>query len=242
MPPKDILLDLFQRQVTPWLQAQGFRFSRSQFSYKKRVKEFTQQIMIFLDRRNSSIGMEFDSGFSVSSPEYNRWLRAQGRPESDGVICGCPDWNIPDWYEPGDLRTWVDFTEPFTRYVVVEEWKERCERVGLKFLEQLCSWKGAAEHVRNQCQYDHAADFFLIAGDVDRCIASLEEGIQCLKAQDVGWSEHTHPILIKKKRRQAAQRDAEVALYLERIRALEKSEHGAGLNDSSASLQKRESA
>jgi hypothetical protein len=230
MTPKEILLSLFDDQVTPWLEAKGFRFLRSQFSYKRKSNAFTQVISVSLNPRNSALLMVFDSTFSVWSPFYNKWLRRQERPISSGCLRGCAHWNVPGWQR--SATDWsgaegidIDFTDPVARYAVIDQWKNKCEQAGLPFLERLSSWEGAAEDLLSSGEhYDQAADFFLIGGNTGRAIEALEKGIQFLQKQDFSWSEKAHPILVEKRKRETAGRDAEVALYEQRIKILKNSQ------------------
>jgi hypothetical protein len=221
MTPKEILLSLFDDQVTPWLEAKGFRFLRSRFCYKRKRDAFTQEISVSPNPKNSAQLMVFNSAFTVWSLAYNRWLRRQERPISNGWVGGCADWNIPGWRQSSDDALDIDFTDPGVRYAVIDQWKSKCERAGLPFLESLSSWEGAAEDLlRLGLHWDQAADFFLIGGNTGRAIEALEKGIQSLRKQDFSWSEKSHPILIEKRKREAAERDAEVALYHQRVKML----------------------
>jgi hypothetical protein len=179
MTPKEIVQDAFENQIVGWLESQGFAYSRSKFAFKKQQGDFVQRITVTLSGKNNAQSIRFWSSFDVSSPSYVKCLLSQGHPKptSDG-IGGCNDWNIPGWRESKGLPIDFDFSEPTLRLKVTETWRIRCERVGIPYLEQLSTWQGAAEDLlRWRWQYSKAADFFLIAGDKQRAVETLNAGI-----------------------------------------------------------------
>jgi hypothetical protein len=104
-------------------------------------------------------------------------------------------------------------------------------RAGIPYLEKLSSWEGlGADVVRWRWHWGRAADYFVMADRPDRAVAALEAGIEFLEAQDFSTSKGADPILVSKKRRQAAERNREVSSYRHRIETITNSGQGGGLN------------
>ncbi len=157
MTPKQVVQDAFEGSVTPWLESLGFTYSRSQFRYRRKVGEFDQCISVSLSQRNSIDRISFWSAFGVRSGVYNRWLKSQRREPSKNVIAGCNDWNIPGWISEEDQPMHFDFGDPARRPLVLNEWRRRCETVGIPYLIRLSSWEGAADELlRSNWQYESA--------------------------------------------------------------------------------------
>ena len=218
MTPKDILLSAFEKLISPGLEELGFKYTRSSFAYSRKINGFTQRISIRLSTRNTQEGMRFSSAFNVASPAYNKWLRQHAREGFDGYLGGCTDWNIPGWPVESDNSVSFDFTRPDRRPAVLEDWFHRCVSVGIPYLNKLSSWEGlATELLRWKWQWDRAADYFVMSGDTKMAIQALEKGIEILAAQEFPYPEDAHPILGKKKQRQAENRDLEIASFQKRI-------------------------
>ena len=225
MPPKEIVQREFEDTITPWLESLGFEYVRSRFSYKRKVEEFEQRISVTLSHRNSAETINFWSAFNVASRKYNQWLKTQRRPRFTGYLGGCADWNVPGWRADSDRSTHFDFGNPTTRPQIIAEWRRRCEAAGIPYLNALSSWEGAADDLLRCCwHYDRAADFFLIAGQPDRALRALAEGVRSLDQQDFSWTDKSHPILIAKKKRQAQDRDSKRQVLEDRIHDLRNSE------------------
>ena len=219
MTPKQILHAAFEATVTPRLARLGFRFVPSRFAYKRQVGEFTQRIGISLSQYNTQDRMSFTSAFNVASPAYNRWLARRGRERCTSYLAGCKDWNIPGWQKPGDLS--FDFTRRLTRRRVVRSWLRLCLDVGIPYLDRLSSWPGAAaDLLRQGWHWERAADYLEIAGDPAAAIRALEQGIETLEGYDFSCPDGADPMLVEKRERQAAERDAEVAGFRRRIEEL----------------------
>lgn len=207
------------------MKEEGFSYVRSKFTYKRKSGDFIQQIWVILSHYNTQQSIHFSSAFHVTSPKYNRWLKQKGREKFSGYLVGCMDWNIPRWREPGDHATSLDFSAPDSRQVVLASWLRRCLSAGIPYLDGLSTWEGAADDlIRCRWDWNRAADCYLIAGRSDRAVAALQQGIQALAAQEFSYSEKSHPTLVAKKRRQAAERDTEVAAYRSRVQEIENSE------------------
>lgn len=225
MTPKEIVQAAFQADVSHVLQALGFSFLPSQFAYKRKAGVFTQIISITLSHKNSAEDIRFWSAFNVDSPSYNAWRKNHGMEKFEGYLGGSMDWNMPGWRSNGDHATSFEFSDPKGRAGVLRDWISRCLRVGVPYLESLSSWEGLGDDlVRCRWHWGRAADYFVIAGREDRAVSALETGIRELLAQDFSTSENAHPTLVSVKRRQAAERDSEVALYRERIARIQDSE------------------
>ncbi len=228
MTPTEIVRDAFERTVTPWMEGLGFKYSRSQFQYRRKAVDFEQLISIFVDRKSSAALIYFSSSFGVKSRKYNRWLKAQGRDRTDRYVFGCADWNIPGWRRGTDQFLGFDFTDPSQRPAVLEEWRRRCEAAGMPYLERLSSSEGAAnELLRLGYGYEDAADLLMFAGLTRRAIEALQLEIESLERQDFSWTEKSHPTLIAKKKRQALERYSKRTTIQERIRRLLNSESGS---------------
>ena len=209
--------------ISPELEDRGFRYVGSRFTYKRKSGDFTQSIAITLSHYNTKDNIKFWSAFDVDSPAYNKWLKRQGRESCDGHLWGRMDWNIPGWRAPDDYATSFDVSYPVSREPVLSDWLERCFLNGLPYLERISTWEGAADDLLQwRCGWQHAADFYLIAEKSEQAIAALQQGIEALGAQNFSYSEKAHPILVAKKERQAAERDAEVAAYRSRIETIGK--------------------
>jgi len=229
--PKEIVQAAFEAEVWPVLQAKGFSYVPSQFAYKRKQGVFTQIISIILSHTNSADDIRFWSAFNVESSRYNAWLKGRGMEKCQQHLGGCMDWNIPGWRSDGDHSTSFEFSDPTQRGSVLREWILRCVKAGLPYLESLSSWEGLGDDLlRWRWHWGRAADFFVIGDRPDRAVAALEAGIEFLRAQDFSTSDRAHPILVSKKRRQAAERDQAVASYRERIETITNSEQGAGPN------------
>ena len=231
MTPKEIVRAAFEADVSPLLQERGFSYNPSQFAFKRTREAFTQIISITLSHNNSSEDIKFWSALNVTSPRYNAWRKQHEMAKFEGYLGGCMDWNIPGW-RPAEVQgTSFDFSEPNRRAGVMRDWLSRCLSVGLPYLESLSTWEGLADDlIRWRWHWGRAADYFVIAGRGDRAVSALETGIRELLAQDFTTSENAHPILVSKKRRQAADRDSEVALYRERIARIQEREQDAPSN------------
>lgn len=231
MTPKEIVQAAFEADISPVLHGKAFSYVPSQFGYKRKQGDFTQIISIILSHNNTSEDIRFWSAFNVDSPRYNVWRRQNGMDKFQGRLGGCMDWNILNWRSNGDHSTSFDFSTPQQRSEVLRDWLSRCLKAGIPYLEELSSWEGlAADLVRWRWHWGRAADYFVIAGRPDRAVAALEAGIEFLVTQDFSTSEGAHPILVSKKRRQAAERDQKVASYRDRIEAITNSEQDGGLN------------
>lgn len=228
MTPKEIVQAAFEADVSHVLRALGFSYIPSQFAYKRKAGVFTQIISITLSHKNSAEDIRFWSAFNVDSPSYNAWRKNHGMEKFQGYLGGCMDWNMPGWRSDGDLATSFELSDPKQRPSVLRDWISRCLRAGLPYLESLSSWDGLGDDLlRWRWHWGRAADFFEIAGSEDRAVSALATGIRELLAQDFSTSEDAHPVLVSKKRRQAAERDSEVALYRERIARITNSEQAA---------------
>jgi len=224
MTPKENLQEAFEATVTPRMEERGFHYVRSRFTYKRKSGDFIQQISIELSKYNTRTSIRFWSFFEVTSPKYNRWLKQQRRDSFNGALAGQTDWYVPGFHEPGDDVTSFVLSPPESPRAVLADWLGRCFSAGIPYLDRLSTWLGAADDVVRGGQWRRAADYCLIAGRSDRAIAVLRQGIGVLVAREYSYSQKTHPIMIAKKKRLAAERDAEVAAYRLRIEEIENSE------------------
>jgi hypothetical protein len=184
--------------------------------------------------------MAFWSAFNVSSRRYKTWLKEHHRDETSVYIGGCNDWNIPGWRESEEHRYSYYFTDPATRVLVLEEWFSECSRIGLPYLERLSSWDGAAaDLLRQNWHWEMAADFYEIGGNPGMAIKALERGISALRTQNFSYSEKSHSILVRKKQRQAAERDATIDRFEARIKVLQNVNHALHSDRDSATYHPR---
>jgi hypothetical protein len=231
MTPKEIVQAAFESGVSNVLLGMGFSYIPSRFAYKRKAGVFTQIISVNLSHNNSSEDIRFWSAFNVDSTYYKAWRKNNGMEKFEGYLGGSMDWNIPGWRSNGDHASSFEFSDPNRRPGVLRDWISRCLRAGVPYLESLSSWEGLGDDlVRCRWHWGRAADYFVIAGREDRAVSALETGIRELMAQDFSTSEDAHPILVSKKRRQAAERDSEVALYRERIARIQDSEQAVTPN------------
>jgi len=199
MSPKELLWVLFEEVVSPKLRELGFSPVASAFSFKRSRGDFVQLISINLGRQNTQDNIHFWSAFNVKSPKYARWLKKQGREAVGVYVGGCPHWNIPTWRIPGDSATSYYISGDAMRCSVVEDWLGRCLISGLPYLDQLSSWEGAAQDlVRRKWHWNEAADFYLIAGQVDRAAETLATGVELLESKNLSWAESDHPTIRRK--------------------------------------------
>ena len=231
MTPKEIVQAAFEAEVSHVLLAMGFSYIPSRFAYKRKAGVFTQIISVTLSHNNSSEDIRFWSAFNVDSTYYKAWRKNNGMENFEGYLGGSMDWNIPVWRSNGDHASSFEFSDSNGRSGVLRDWISRCLRAGVPYLESISSWEGLGDDlVRCRWHWGRAADYFVIAGREDRAVYALETGIRELLAQDFSTSEDAHPILVSKKRRQAAERDSEVALYRERIARITNSEQAVTPN------------
>ncbi|NQV27000.1 MAG: hypothetical protein HQ518_21835 [Rhodopirellula sp.] len=225
MKPKEILQAAFEEFISPELDGHGFGYVRSGFAYKRKSGDFTQEISITLSHYNTQNSVVFWSAFNVTSPAYNRWLKKQRREKFDGYLGGCMDWNVPGWRQADNHQLRFDYSDPDSRREVLSDWLAKCTSAGFSYLQKLSTWEGAAEDLlANEWHWNRAADFCLIACRSDLAIAALERGIQFLATMEFSYSEKSHPTLVTKKKRQAVERDAEVAAFKSRIEEIQRSE------------------
>ena len=120
MTPKETLQAAFETGISPHLLVRGFRYVRSQFAYKRKAGDFTQQISITLSHHNTAESIEFSSGFYVSTPEYNKWRQQQGIEKFDGYVGWSMDWNISGWRSEDDPISF-NFSPPEQRDAVLAD-------------------------------------------------------------------------------------------------------------------------
>lgn len=144
----------------------------------RKVGAFKQIIHFQSSVSNVDDDCRFWTHWRVESREYAKWYEEQwGVSPTQNWIGGCADWNIPGWNrDPGlgyQLRNTVndiDEMEVLLRNVI---------DVGLPYLAEISTWKGAASDLlRCGWLHDLACDFFLIAGDRGAARAAAEAGLR----------------------------------------------------------------
>lgn len=179
MKPKDLLLVRFTEHVVPALERHGFGFARSKLRFSRARGDFRQHIEICLDRYNVEDDCTFWSMWSVTSPVFARWYRAEfGVADAPDGVGGCADWNIPRWsgHERRHLVNGPGDADELKRFVA------DVEHAGLPYVEELSSWTGAAERLRRgRSSFDRAADLLVLAGERDRAREVLLEGIRAFE-------------------------------------------------------------
>jgi hypothetical protein len=178
MRPRELLQNNLEPDVIPFLKSRGFLFSRSRFEFKRSIGAVKQTIEISLRKWNRENDCGFWSMWGASSKDYSKWHEAQwGLPPANDALSGLADWNIPGWKRGPNQH----FQLSGKREDVLEiaEFLECIENAGLPYLDRVSSWAGAAEQlVAERWMFDRAADFLLIAGDLERAKEVLLEGIR----------------------------------------------------------------
>jgi len=161
----------------------GFRFRRPQLELVRSVKNnVCQSISFQLSRWNSVDECEFWSTWKAVSPQYSAWLQSewQETPTLD-ALGGLVEWNIPGWSRQADrhfaLRNQATDSDEWREFL------ENVQRVGIPFLDRISTWQGAAEElVRERWHFDAAADFYVIAGETERAVETLRDGIRAFES------------------------------------------------------------
>jgi hypothetical protein len=70
MKPKELLITRLQEHIVPFMGTQGFRFSKSQLRFARKVGQVHQRIDLCLDRFNTEDNCAFWTMWSANTPEY----------------------------------------------------------------------------------------------------------------------------------------------------------------------------
>ena len=185
MKPKELLIARLQEHIVPFMETHGFRFSKSRLYLARKVGHVYQRIDLCLDRYNTADNCTFWTMWSANTPDYPEWHQAQWseeKPPGD-TLGSLADWNIPGWSrKPADPR--YTLTNTAEDAAVLASFRTDIEGAGLRFLERISTWEGAAEQYRKErWMYDRAADFLLIAGRPEEAHATLLEGIHTFEVE-----------------------------------------------------------
>ena len=142
MPPKDILKELIEKELTSKLEVIGFKYSPSQLEFSKKFKrnEITieQEIHFSLDMRNTTESMHFWTMWSIF---------LENKETKEKAKAGSADWNIPGWYTPDGERSYgkFDFSDPKKRISVMADLWRKIINAGLPYLEKFSDWEEASK-------------------------------------------------------------------------------------------------
>lgn len=160
------------------MEQHGFRYSKSQIKFSRKIHAFTQTVEFSLSKWNAEDDCQFWTMWGVHSSAYSKWYKDEwGEKPVNNALGGCADWNIPGWTrgvsEHFNLRNAkADSSE-------IETLTRNVQQAGFPYLERISSWQGAAEDLlASKWMYCKAADFLLIAGEKQRAKEAVLEGIQ----------------------------------------------------------------
>jgi len=185
MKPKELLITRLQEHIVPFMEERGFRFSKSQVHFRRKVGQVCQNIAVCSDRYNTADNCTFWTMWSANAPEYLEWYRKQWSDEkpSGDTLGDLADWNIPGWSR-GPAGPRYTLTNTAEDAAVLASFRTDIENAGLPWLERISTWEGAAEHFRKQrWRYDKASDFLLIAGHLEEAHAMILEGIHAFEVE-----------------------------------------------------------
>lgn len=187
MKPKDLISINIEKTLLEPLTQIGFTFSKSTLTFKRKINEFVQTITFHLNKYNQeNVCAEFWTSFGVSSKEYSKWYLAEfGKKPINISLGGELDWNIKDWEFAiinNKRETHFQIIDEKEREYVLEVFKKNILNIGIPYLDNLTNWENAAYNlVENEWFHEKASDFFMIAGNNEKALWALQEGIDCWK-------------------------------------------------------------
>ncbi|WP_149205947.1 DUF4304 domain-containing protein [Flavobacterium johnsoniae] len=185
MKPKDLITLSIEKTLLEPLTQIGFTFSKSTLTFKRKVNEFIQTIHFQSNRYNQeNVSVEFWPSFGVSSKKYSQWHENEfGESPLNDSVGGAMGWNINDWKLPmsnGKSQLHFQIVNEKQRENVLTLLKNNILNIGIPFLDNLSNWESAAYKIVEADWFHHkACDFFLIAGNKEKALWALEEGIDC---------------------------------------------------------------
>lgn len=189
MNPKDLIRNSIENTLLKPLTEIGFTFSKSSLTFKRKVNEFVQIISFQLNRNNEeNVCAEFWTSFGVSSNLYSKWYKKEfeENPINNNLVSSM-DWNITGWDFPViDDKKELHFQiiNEKERANVLNVLKNNILNIGIPYLDNLSNWENAANKlIQDKWFHYKACDFFLIAGNNEKALWALQEGINY-------WSEN----------------------------------------------------
>lgn len=185
MKPRELITTNIEMTLLEPLIQIGFAFSKSTLTFRRKTNGFVQTINFQLNRYNQEhVCAEFWTSFSVSSKLYLKWHKDEfGVEPIDNSLGGAMDWNIKDWEFPiidNKRELHFQIIDENERDNVLTVLKKNFLNVGIPYLDRLSDWENLAnEIVESECFHYKACDFFLIAGNRDKALWALEQGLYC---------------------------------------------------------------
>lgn len=175
MKPKDHLRNQIEAQLVKRFHDIDFRYSPSQLKFSRKVGEFVQQFSFTLSHYSTIETIVFWTSWGVRSPAFAKWRKEMwDDANSDFWIAGSNDWLLPGWSSKTSGR---EMGLGNGREVLATFWSD-ADAVGIPFLNQLTSYRGAAEFWLDSGWHFYDASYlFYRQGDLDSVRATLEAGI-----------------------------------------------------------------
>jgi hypothetical protein len=183
MKPKELIIANIEAYLLEPLSAAGFKFSPSQLTFKRTQNEFVQTILFQANRYNEEhLCAAFWSHYQVSSRSYTTWHKARyGHEPVNNIVGGVADWNIRDWQFPvvdGKQDKEHQLVDPAHRATVMACLRDNLLELAIPWLNHRSNWKNAAlALVEAHDSHARACDFYLMAGNEQKALWALNEGI-----------------------------------------------------------------
>lgn len=185
MKPRELITTNIEMTLLEPLTEIGFTFSKSSLTFKRKTDDFVQTINFQLNRYNQEhVCAEFWASFGVSSKLYSKWYKEEfGEELINDSLGGAMDWNIKGWEFPiidNKRELHFQIIDENERENVLTVLKKNFLNIGIPYLDRLSNWESAAyEIVESEWLHYKACDFFLIAGNRDKALWVLEQGLDC---------------------------------------------------------------
>jgi Domain of unknown function (DUF4304) len=207
MKPRELITTNIERTLLEPLTHIGFTFSKSTLTFKRKVNDFVQTINFQLNKYNEeNVCAEFWTSFGVSSKIYSKWHKNEfGEDPINESLGGAVDWNIKGWEFPiidNKRELHFQIIDEKERENVLTVLKNNFLNIGVPYLERLSNWENSAyEIVESEWFHFKACDFFLIAGNRDKALWALEQGLDCWKRKPkASFPDHKDKIEIRMKK------------------------------------------
>ena len=86
MKPSELLIFRLEDFLVPALEDKGFRFSKSQKTFKRKVEDLGQEIAILASVRNEEDYYTFQVGWMVNSTKYGKWYKETWGGNSQAIL------------------------------------------------------------------------------------------------------------------------------------------------------------
>lgn len=207
MKTRELIITNIESTLLEPLAQIGFTFSKSTLTFKREVNDFVQVINFHLNRYNEeNVCVEFWTSFGVSSKAYSKWYKNEfGENPANESVGGDIDWNIRDWEFPiidNKREPHFQIVDEKERENVLAILKNDVLKIGIPYLNRLSNWEAAAyELLEKEWFHFKACDFFLIAGNQDKALWALEQGLDYWERKPkASFSEHKDKIEIRMKK------------------------------------------